>query len=69
MTSLVPPELRHVGRAARRLDLSQSATSHALARLREMLGDPLFVRHPRGVEPTARAHELALAFVEASRWC
>ncbi len=50
---------RHVGRAAERLFLSQSATSHALNRLREMLADPLFTRHPRGVEPTLKARELA----------
>ncbi|BBX82655.1 LysR family transcriptional regulator [Mycolicibacterium aubagnense] len=50
---------RHVGRAAERLSLSQSATSHALSRLRAMFDDPLFVRHPRGVEPTSRAQELA----------
>lgn len=50
---------RHVGRAAQRMHLSQSATSHALNRLRDLLGDELFVRHPKGVEPTARARELA----------
>ena len=50
---------RHVGRAAQRLCLSQSATSHALGRLRAMLDDPLFVRHPKGVEPTARGTALA----------
>lgn len=50
---------RHVGRAAERLALTQSATSHALGRLRELFGDPLFVRHPKGVEPTARALALA----------
>jgi DNA-binding transcriptional LysR family regulator len=50
---------RHVGRAAQRLALTQSATSHALSRLRELFGDPLFVRHPKGVEPTARALALA----------
>ena len=50
---------RHVGRAAERLFLSQSATSHALGRLRTLLGDPLFTRHPRGVEPTLRARALA----------
>src|ERR671918_458059 len=49
---------RHVGRAAQRLALTQSAASHALGRLRLMFGDPLFVRHPKGVEPTARAHAL-----------
>src|ERR1044071_161466 len=46
---------RHVGRAATRLALTQSATSHALGRLRNLFKDPLFVRHPKGVEPTARA--------------
>ena len=56
---------RHVGRAARRLSLSQSATSHALGRLRTALDDPLFVRHPRGIEPTARARELAQPLSEA----
>jgi DNA-binding transcriptional LysR family regulator len=50
---------RHVGRAAKRLYLTQSAVSHALSRLREMFGDPLLVRHPKGVEPTPRALDLA----------
>lgn len=50
---------RHVGRAALRLGLTQSAVSHALCRLREALNDPLFVRHPKGVEPTPRATALA----------
>lgn len=49
---------RHVGRAAHRLSLSQSATSHALGRLRDLFGDPLFVRHPRGIAPTLRGREL-----------
>lgn len=44
-----------VTRAARQLRLSQSATSHALARLRDMLGDPLFVRSGRVLTPTPRA--------------
>lgn len=46
-------------RAARRVGLSQPAFSHALKRLRHMLGDPLFVRVPRGMAPTPRATELA----------
>jgi DNA-binding transcriptional LysR family regulator len=58
-------EERHVGRAAARLCLSQSATSHALGRLRDLLADPLFVRHPRGVEPTIRARALAEPIAEA----
>ena len=36
-----------VSRAAERLNLTQPAISHALARLRELFGDPLFVRHGR----------------------
>lgn len=46
---------RNVSRAADRLALSQSATSHALGRLRALLDDPLFVRTSAGMEPTARA--------------
>jgi DNA-binding transcriptional LysR family regulator len=48
-------EERHVTRAAARLGLTQSATSHGLGRLRRALGDPLFVRAPRGIIPTDRA--------------
>jgi len=50
---------RHVGRAAGRLHLSASAVSHGLGRLRRLLGDPVFLRTPRGVVPSARAQELA----------
>ncbi|MBR0654124.1 LysR family transcriptional regulator [Plastoroseomonas arctica] len=49
---------RHVTRAAARLNLSQSAVSNALARLRAALGDELFLRRPGGVEPTALALSL-----------
>ena len=44
--------------AARRVGLSQSATSHALGRLRELLDDPILLRSPRGMVPTARAESL-----------
>jgi DNA-binding transcriptional LysR family regulator len=47
-----------VARAARRLRLSPSAMSRALARLREVTGDPLLVRAGRGLVPTPRALEL-----------
>jgi DNA-binding transcriptional LysR family regulator len=47
-----------VVRAARRLQLSASAMSRALARLREETGDPLLVRAGRGLVPTPRALEL-----------
>ncbi|VWC43167.1 LysR family transcriptional regulator [Burkholderia lata] len=49
---------RHVGRAAAKLHLSQSATSHALSRLRTAFDDQLFIRNPRGIEPTPLAVEL-----------
>lgn len=47
-----------VAGAARRLGLSPSAMSRALARLRETTGDPLLVRAGRGLVPTPRATEL-----------
>lgn len=50
---------RHVGRAARRLGLTQPAASNGLARLRGSVGDTLFVKTPAGMVPTARAEELA----------
>src|ERR1044071_5324778 len=48
----------NVARAARRLHLSPSAMSRALARLRKTVGDPLLVRAGRGLVPTPRAMEL-----------
>src|SRR5262249_56029206 len=48
----------HVARAAGRLNLTPSAVSHAIGRLRHLLNDPLFLRTPKGVVPTARALEL-----------
>lgn len=51
---------RHVTRAASRLGITQSAASHALARLRDLFGDPLLVRGVRGaMTPTPRAEALA----------
>ncbi len=47
-----------VVRAAQRLQLSASAMSRALARLRQETGDPLLVRAGRGLVPTPRALEL-----------
>lgn len=49
---------RSVTRAARRLGLTQSALSHALSRLRALLEDPLLVKAPGGMTPTALAREL-----------
>lgn len=56
-----------VGRAAERLGMSQPAVSHALARLRRALGDPLFVRAARGVAPTPRAQRFARQAAAALR--
>src|SRR3954454_17647568 len=49
-----------VARAAKRLRLSPSSMSRALARLREATGDPLLVRAGRGLVATPRAVELRL---------
>ena len=59
---LVFRELCRRGRTtavAAHLGLSQSAVSHALSRLRDVFGDPLFLRRPHGLEPTPRAQALA----------
>jgi DNA-binding transcriptional LysR family regulator len=57
-------ETRSVTRAAAALGLSQPAVSHALARLRSALGDPMFVRTPAGMVLTPRAEALAPAVRE-----
>jgi DNA-binding transcriptional LysR family regulator len=50
---------RSVSETARELHLTQSAVSNALARMRSMFGDELFVRTASGMEPTALAHAIA----------
>jgi DNA-binding transcriptional LysR family regulator len=60
-------EERNLLRAGRRLHLSQSAVSHALARLHEVVGEALFVRTSRGMVPTARAAGIAQALRESLR--
>ena len=52
-------EDRNLALAGKRLNLSQSAISHALGRMRDVLGDDLFVRTGRGMEPTVRALAMA----------
>lgn len=52
-------EERHVTRAARRIGLSQPAMSAALARLRRLTRDELFVRSANGFAPTPRAIDIA----------
>jgi DNA-binding transcriptional LysR family regulator len=58
-------EERSATRAARRLHVTQSAVSNAIARLRAALGDPLVVRVGRGLTPTPRAEELAPLVAQA----
>src|SRR5216110_2585273 len=50
---------RSATRASQQLHVTQSAVSNALARLRQQLGDPLLVRHGRGLTPTPFALEIA----------
>ena len=50
---------RSVTRAARRLNMTQQGLSGVLQRMRDIFGDPLFVREARGVSPTPRAEALA----------
>jgi len=50
---------RQISAAARRLGLTQSAVSNALARLRRTFGDELFVRTAHGMQPTPLAQQMA----------
>jgi DNA-binding transcriptional LysR family regulator len=56
---------RSVTRAGRVVGLSQPAMSGALARLRVMLGDPLFIRGRAGLVPTERCATLAAPLSKA----
>lgn len=47
-----------ITRASRKLNLTQPAVSHALGRLRDVFGDPLFIRDGRGLTPTPFARSL-----------
>jgi DNA-binding transcriptional LysR family regulator len=51
---------RSIAGASERLRLSQSAVSHALSRLRKLVGDELFIRESDGMRPTVRAIELGV---------
>jgi DNA-binding transcriptional LysR family regulator len=55
----------HVGRAARKIGLSQPAASHALNRLRDLLADPLLVRVGSRMELTPRAISLRDSLADA----
>lgn len=51
-------QLQNITRAAQMLGMSQPAVSNAVARLKVMFGDELFVRRGRGIQPTSRAWSL-----------
>ncbi|VTU22943.1 Nodulation protein D 2 [Variovorax sp. PBS-H4] len=50
--------MRNLSEVARHVHLTQPAVSHALRRLRDSLGDPLFVRSVNGLQPTPRSEQL-----------
>ena len=50
---------RKLSDVASRIGVTQTAVSHSVARLRAVFEDELFIRRPHGVEPTARAVQLA----------
>lgn len=56
---------RNLTTAGKALGLSQPAMSHALGRLRTTFKDPLFVRLPRGLQPTPLADEILPAVIES----
>lgn len=58
-TFLAVAEAGSVTRAADHLQLTQSAVSHQLDRLRAIVGDELFVKSGRGIAPTDHARALA----------
>ena len=58
---------RHATRAGQRIGLSQPAVSKALNRLRYLFRDDLFIRSSDGMQPTARALELAAPIHDALR--
>jgi DNA-binding transcriptional LysR family regulator len=58
-------ETRNLSRAARQMDLSPSAASHALAKLRKLAGDPLFIASSGGLMPTPFGDRLGAAAKEA----
>lgn len=55
----------NLGEAAEEIGLTQSAASHALARLREELQDPIFVRTSEGMRPTPYGIRLAKSVRDA----
>lgn len=60
-------EERNLILAGKRLHLTQSAVSHALRRLRDLVGDELFIRMGKGLVPTGRAMAMAPALLDSLR--
>lgn len=60
-------EERNLILAGKRLHLTQSAVSHALRRLRELVGDELFIRMGKGMVPTGRAMAMAPTLLDSLR--
>jgi DNA-binding transcriptional LysR family regulator len=56
---------RHVSRVAQTLGMSQPAVSNALARLRKLLGNELFIRTRAGMQPTPYAEQLGQSVSQA----
>ncbi len=56
---------KNISRAANRLNMSQSALSNGLARMRNLLNDPLFVRTGNGMIPTEKAANFAAPIQQA----
>jgi len=52
----------HVGRAADRMGVTQSAMSQSLKQLRELYGDPLLIRGRLGSSLTPRAQSISIGF-------
>src|SRR5690242_15314278 len=55
----------NISRAAKRLGVTQSAVSQAIAKMRDLVDDDLFERTGHGVRPTPRAMELAEPVAQA----
>lgn len=60
-------DARSVSRAAQELGVGQPAVSGSLSRLRARFDDPLFERRGSGMQPTAKAHAIALQLTPAIR--
>jgi DNA-binding transcriptional LysR family regulator len=56
---------RRVAKVAENLSITQPAVSNALARLRKLLGDELFLRTPSGMQPTPFAQQLSEPVTQA----